>query len=150
MEYAKYFEKAFDSLEWSFLFKFLTAFCKWINVFYTNITSCVLNCETTSQYFPVTRGVRQGDPLSPFLFILAVEVIAVTINADPNIKGITVKQKETKLIQLSNDTGNGCNGWKKVGKTLNQTSIRVCKNLWPENKQRKKPKTLDWKRQRLR
>ena len=104
------FEKAFDSIEWPFLFhclkvfNFGSSFCHWISVFYTNISSCVINQGTTSHYFQVTRGVRQGDPLSPFLFILAVEVLAVSIRANNNIKGITIGQRESKLIQFADDT----------------------------------------------
>ena len=67
------FEKAFDSLDWNFMLKCLNVFgfgpslIRWIETFYTNISSCVLNNGLCFQYFEVQRGVRQGDPLSPLL-----------------------------------------------------------------------------------
>ena len=74
------FEKAFDSLSWSFLFRALRSFnlgesfIRWVSVLYCNISSCVLNNGFSSQLFDVRRGVRQGDPLSAYLFIIALEV----------------------------------------------------------------------------
>ena len=66
------FQKAFDSVEWEFLFKCLEAFnfgtdfLHWVRVFYKNIQSCILNNGMTSNFFTLERGVRQGDPLSPY------------------------------------------------------------------------------------
>ena len=60
------FEKAFDSLEWNFLFKVLEVmnfgpmFRKWIHAFYSNITSCVISIGHASDFFQLYRGVRQG------------------------------------------------------------------------------------------
>jgi len=47
--------------------------------------------------------VRQGDPLSPLLFILALEVLACRIREDNEIRGILVKEKEIKLTLFADD-----------------------------------------------
>ena len=79
------FEKAFDSLEWNFLWKTLQAFgfpdfyINAIKTVYTNIETCVINGATTSRYFQVTRSARQGDPLSAIIFIIALEVLLIRI-----------------------------------------------------------------------
>ena len=50
------------------------------------------------------RGVRQGCPLSPYIFILCAEVLATTIRKDNEVKGITVGSTECKLSQYADDT----------------------------------------------
>ena len=72
------FEKAFDSLDHTYLFKVLNAFnfgpsfIQWIRTLYSNVSSCIINTGFTSDNFAVGRGVRQEDPLSPLLFILGL------------------------------------------------------------------------------
>ena len=71
------FKKAFDTVSRDFLFRTLTSFgfgpsfLQWIHTFYNNISSCVINNGFSTQPFAVERGVRQGDPLSAYLFIIA-------------------------------------------------------------------------------
>ena len=72
--------------------------------FYQNIRSCVINNGTISGYFNLERGVRQEGPLSPYLFILAVKTIAISIRSNVLIKGITISNEETKLLQYADDT----------------------------------------------
>ena len=103
------FQKAFDSLEWKFLLKALKQFnfgpnfIKWVEILYNDIRSCILNNGKPSNYFKLHRGVRQGDPLSPYLFIIALETLACAIRINNNIKGITVNFHEFKLTQYADD-----------------------------------------------
>ena len=104
------FKKAFDFLEWHYLFSCLEAFnfglnfINWVKMFYTNIQSYVINNGMASDYFTSERGVRQGDPLSPYLFILAVESLAISIRQNVDIKGIKIGNHEVKLLQYADDT----------------------------------------------
>ena len=103
------FEKAFNSLDWNFMLKSLNVFgfgpslIRWIETFYTNMSSCVLNNGLCSQYFEVQRGVRQGDPLSPYLFIIAAEILAIAIQTNTDIQGLKIGKKEFKLVQYADD-----------------------------------------------
>ena len=64
----------------------------------------VINNGLSSEYFNITRGVRQGDPLSPYRFLLAVEILANAIRENEEIKGIAIDKQETKLLQYADDT----------------------------------------------
>ena len=48
--------------------------------------------------------MRQGDPLSPYLFVVAVETLALAIRQNPQIIGIKIGGEETKLLQYADDT----------------------------------------------
>ena len=104
------FEKAFDSLSWDYLFKaiktfnFGTDFLRWVKLCYTDISSCVMNFKHSSPYFSINRGVRQGDSLSPYLFILAVELMSINIRNDDNIRGLNYENNEIKILSYADDT----------------------------------------------
>ena len=104
------FHKAFDSIEWNYLvncleaFRFGPDFIRWVKTLYKNIQSCVVNNGLTTGYFALERGVRQGDPLSPYLFVVVVETLALAIRQNEAIKGISIGKEETKLLQYADDT----------------------------------------------
>ena len=72
------FEKAFDTLEWSFIettlkyYNFGESLILWIKLFYIDI-SRIQNNGWSLDFFTLSRGVRQGCPLSPF--ILCAEIL---------------------------------------------------------------------------
>ena len=93
------YEKAFDSLDFSSLirvlhaFNFGRSFIQWVRVLYNKISSCVMYNGFAIGPFSLSREVRQGDPLSPYLFILALEILAIEIRNDNNIQGIRIGKK---------------------------------------------------------
>ena len=103
------FEKAFDSVAWPFIDKSLRKFMfgkditRWI-CFYTNINSCVHVNGQYSQWFDVKRDTRQGDPLSPNLFLVCAELLASVIRQNENIHGINILDEEILLSQFADDT----------------------------------------------
>ncbi len=70
---------------------------------YNNVDSAVLNNGSTCNYFKLERGVRQGCPLSAYLFILSIEVLANNIRNNKDIKGIIVDNTEIKIGLLADD-----------------------------------------------
>ena len=104
------FQKAYDCLDWEFIdkalkfFNFGESLRSWIKTLYNDISSCTTNNGHRSDFFTLTRGVRQGCPLSPYLFIIAAEMLAISIRNNKNIQGIKVNNKEIKINQYADDT----------------------------------------------
>ena len=104
------FEKAFDSISWKFIdyslraFNFGQKFRKYISTLYTNIQTAIINNGDISDWFLPARGVRQGCPISPYLFLLSVELLAINIRGNKDIKGLNILDTEIKISQLADDT----------------------------------------------
>ena len=103
------FEKAFDSISHSYIIKTLHffgfgySFMKWINILLNDTYSCINHCGNITQRFPVGRSCRQGDPISPYLFILCVEVLAIKIRGDDQVKGFRIGGFSQKLDFYADD-----------------------------------------------
>ena len=105
-------EKAFDRVERNFIlktlqkFNFPPNFIQWFNIIYFYTTSKILVNGTFTNPVQITRGVRQGCPLSMLLYILSLEPLLFKVNFNIFIKGISIPniKKEIKIIAHADDT----------------------------------------------
>jgi hypothetical protein len=116
-------QKAFDRVDWGFLlrilerFNFGPSFCSWIKLFYTDVESAVVINGWTSTFFKPSRAVRQGCPLSPLVYVLCIEILAVNISTSPNVTCVYLPDS---IEQYK------CSGY------VDDTTIAVTTNEWIE------------------
>ena len=104
--------KAFDRVDHEFLFFALGKFglgqdfIGWVRLLYYDIKSCVVVNGHLSPDFEVRRSVRQGCPLSPSLYCLAIEVFNNMILRDSLIKGISAPNTsfDSRVVGFANDS----------------------------------------------
>lgn len=103
------FEKAFDKVEWDAIFNALTLFgmgqnfVSNIRTLFSCIETTILNNGYTSPYFSPANGIRQGCSVSPYLFLITVEILAIGIRNNKSLKGIEVGKTEYKLAMYADD-----------------------------------------------
>ncbi len=104
------FEKAFDSVEWNFMtstlekFNFGQHFINWVKILYNKPTISIKNNGWLSSDIELSRGVRQGCPLSALLFVLTVEIMATRIRNNNNIHGFQCLENNIKQSMYADDT----------------------------------------------
>ncbi|MDV3199462.1 MAG: reverse transcriptase family protein, partial [Sweet potato little leaf phytoplasma] len=103
------FEKAFDSLNWNFIDKvfeqmgFPDRWRIWIRGILSSARASVLVNGAPTAEFDYHRGLRQGDPLSPFIFIVAMEALSCFMNRLVScgvFKGISLPGYNTQITHL--------------------------------------------------
>ena len=103
-------EKAFDSLNHNFIISTLEKygfgknFILWVKILLRDQESCVINGGTTTKYFSLGTGARQGDPISAFLFVLALEVLFILIKSKSEIEGMTIFDYNYLYSAYADDT----------------------------------------------
>ena len=88
----------------------------------------------TSDFFSLHRGVRQGCPLSPYLFFLGAEILGNAVRRDTEIRGIKLGNSDFKLSQYVDDTTMILDGSER---SFSRTFIRtrhICKCIRFESK----------------
>ena len=104
------FSKAFDTIEWPFIstvlniLNFGKVFASTIELCQTHSTSKVVQNGFLSSTIELHRGCRQGDPLSPYVFVLCAEILSHVIRESGDVRGIDVHGEEFKVSQYADDT----------------------------------------------
>ena len=82
----KNIEKAYDTISWEFLLQvmgkmgFGDRWLNWIKWCISTASFSVLVNGSPAGFFPSSRGLRQGDPLSPYLFVIGMEILSCLLN----------------------------------------------------------------------
>ena len=98
------------------------SFIHWVKLFYFDINSKIINNGNLSESFTVERVVRQGYPLSSYLFLCCIEILSNYITKHTDIQGIIDENKEVKQSMSADDatylTDGSENSFKSLKKTL--------------------------------
>jgi hypothetical protein len=103
-------EKGYDHVDWSFLLYLLRRcgfgekWCSWIKHFISSARFSVLINGVPSGFFGSSRGICQGDPLSPFLFVLVMEAFSKMLGGFTSrglILGFSVGTSELDRVIVS-------------------------------------------------
>jgi len=109
------FEKAFDNIDHEAMIQimqqngFPTKWIEWMKLIFNSGTSAVLLNGVPGKTFHCRRGVRQGDPLSPLLFVLAADLLQTLLNSAKDLGLLTLPlslhhNQDFPILQYADDT----------------------------------------------
>ena len=103
------FQKAFDRAEYHSLDQILgkfgvgPKFRELTQILFKEFNLSITNAGHQSDYFVPSRGLFQGNPISSFLFVTIVEILALMLRANPDIEAIEIKGIKYLLSQFADD-----------------------------------------------
>jgi hypothetical protein len=109
------FEKAYDKVNWDFLQQVLrmkgipNLWCQWMERVVSKGSLCVQVNEGLGHFFQTKKGLRQGDPLSPIVFNLVVDMLVVLIERSKSMSlfdGLVphLVEESLSILQYADDT----------------------------------------------
>jgi hypothetical protein len=104
------FAKAFDSVSWSSLWAimlargFPTLWCDWMDMIFSSSRSAIMLNGVPGKWIRCMRGLRQGDPLSPYLFLITADVLQRLIKLDAGILHPITDGVPCPVLQYADDT----------------------------------------------
>ena len=102
-------EKAFDKIQHPFMIKILQkmdidgTYFNMPKAIYDKPTAIIILNGEKLKAFPLRSGTRQGCPLSPLLLNIVLEVLAIAIRKEKEIKGVQIIKEEVKLSLFADD-----------------------------------------------
>ena len=104
------FEKAFDTMSREYIMECLDIYGfgpslkRWIATLNYESTAIVVQNGHLTKPFPVERGCRQGDPISPYIFLIGCDILTRMIKNKREIRGIQINDIEYRITQYADDT----------------------------------------------
>jgi hypothetical protein len=104
------FAKAFDSVSWASLRSVMLArgfpelWCDWMYLLLSSSRSAILLNGIPGKWIKIMRGLRQGDPLSPYLFLLMADVLQRLVHRDDTLQHPLVDGMPCPVLQYADDT----------------------------------------------
>ena len=101
--------KTFDSLKWSFIFEMLKLYGfgskikNWIKILCKKPECRIINNNYLSHFFGIKKGVRQGDRLSPTVFVLCIEYLAAMLRQSKDYQGFEIEHYCFKVSLSADD-----------------------------------------------
>ena len=124
------FEKAFDSISWDYitkipnLFNFSEQTIQVVKSLQKNSISKILQNGHCSDIINLARGCRQGDPISPYIFVLSVEPLGTAFREHTQLQGYMIGGREHRVSQFADDT--------TLFITSSERNLRLCMDILGE------------------